>query len=113
MSSETEYLRWQRYWERQQVDNRPDNVMDGLHAASESIGHLSSRDGVAEHFRNVASHHDNLRKMFSALNCLRSTMAEERQLYINQDTLLDFDEEINEFRKFNRRLSTKSRLPAP
>ena len=111
---QTQYMRWQHYWERQlPTVKRPDSVLEALRVAAE----LETYPAVSVLLRIFATLPVSTatgERSFSALkyikNYLRSTMGEERlnglaHMYINRDISLNYDKVIDEFGKFNRRLS--------
>ena len=91
---QTEYMRWLQYWERQPATvKRPDSVVEALRVAAELGTYLR----ISILLRILK-------------NYLRSTMGEERlnglaHMYINRDISLNYEKVIDEFGKFNRRLS--------
>jgi len=111
---QTEYMRWQQYWQRQPATvKRPDSVVEALRVAA-VLGTYPSISILLRIFAILPVTTATGERSFSALkyikNYLRSTMGEERlnglaHMYINRDISLNYEKVIDEFGKFNRRLS--------
>jgi len=111
---QTEYMRWQQYWQRKPATvKRPDSVVEALRVAAE-LGTYPSISILLQIFATLPVTTATGERSFSALkyikNYLLSTMGEERlnglaHMYINRDITLNYEKVIDEFGKFNRRLS--------
>lgn len=110
---ETEFLRWQAYWQRQLVNQRTDDVCEALEIASE-LGTYPSIAILLRIFATIPVTTATGERSFIALkyikNYLRSTMGERRlnglaHLYINRDIELNYEAVIDDFRRKNRRLN--------
>jgi hypothetical protein len=110
---ETEFLRWQAYWQRQPVNQRTDGVCEALEIASE-LGTYPSIAILLRIFATIPVTTATGERSFSALkyikNYLRSTMGETRlnglaHLYINRDIELNYEAVIDDFGRKNRRLN--------
>lgn len=109
-----EFMRWQQYWRRQPTHvERPDCVTDALKVATE-LGTYPAICTMLRIFATLPVTTATGERSFSALkylkNYLRSTMCEDRlnglaHMYINRDIKLDYSKVIDEFSRFNRRLS--------
>ena len=109
-----EYMRWQQYWQRQPATvKRPDSVVEALGVAT-VLGTYPSISILLRIFATLPVTTATGERSFSALkyikNYLRSTMGEERlnglaHMYINRDISLNYEKVVDEFGKFNRRLS--------
>jgi len=110
-----EFLRWQQYWSRQQASDVtvPQSAIETLRVAIE-LGTYPAICVLLQIFATLPVTTATGERSFSALkyikNYLRSTMKEERlnglaHLYINRDVELDYSKVIEEFARFNRRLS--------
>jgi len=112
-SLQMEFLRWQKYWNRQSSESRPETAVEALRAATQ-LGTYPAICVLLQIFATLPVTTATGERSFSALkylkNYLRSTMNEDRlnglaHLYINRDIRLDYGMVVDQFARFNRRLS--------
>lgn len=110
---EVEYMRWQSYWRRMELTKRPAQVLDAL-TVSNDLGTYPCVTVLLRIFATLPVTTATSERSFSALkyikNYLRSTMTDTRlnglaHLYVNRDIQLNYDDVIDEFAKYNRRLN--------
>ena len=109
---ETEYLRWQHYWRRQDAGSRPTNVLAALKFATD-LETFPSIAVLLQIYATLPVTTATSERSFSALkyikNYLRSTMSDSRLnelalLYVHRDIPLNYDSVIDDFAKRYRRL---------